>query len=197
MSQIANKYKPWIKYGEKFLAWHKVETLLVRHLNNKKQTFIGLYIYLFIVDDFFNCGEQNYLRLQETSGHCRHCGRLQISGCLHPDNKLEWRKNSDVLYRTGQSRLDYWGTVLFAVVCCGSGLEVTSVSRWNRLICQWLCRDEAGLSGGGDCSQSFRSSWQGGPPIVRQSSTFSTRLTPPQCTTERCRKSFLPAIIKL
>ncbi len=75
---------------------------------------------------------------------------------LYIDNELEWAKNTDALYRKGQSRLYFLrrlrsfnicrtmlrmfyesvvaSAILYAVVCWGSRLRVADTNRLNRLI---------------------------------------------------------------
>lgn len=70
------------------------------------------------------------------------------------DNKLDWAKNTQALYRKSQSRLYFLrrsfnicrtmlrmfyesvvaSSVLFAVACWGSGLRVADANRLNKLI---------------------------------------------------------------
>ena len=75
---------------------------------------------------------------------------------VYTDNKLDWIKNTEVLYKKGQSRLYFLrrlrsfnicrtmlrmfyesvvaSAILFAVVCWGSRLRVKDANRLNKLI---------------------------------------------------------------
>ena len=103
-----------------------------------------------------------------------------MSGCkeqvylgVHIDNKLDWGKNTDALYKKGQSRLYFLrrlrsfnicrtmlrmfyesvvaSAILYAVVCWGSRLRVADANRLNRLIRRAgdVVGGEAGPSDGG------------------------------------------------
>ncbi len=63
---------------------------------------------------------------------------------VYTDNKLDWTKNTKILYEpeqsvfSGEASMFYESVVasaiLFAVVCWGSGLKVADANRLNKLI---------------------------------------------------------------
>ena len=97
--------------------------------------------------------------------------------------------------------------ILYAVACWGSRLRVADANRLNKLIRK--ASDIVGMECDSLTVVSERRmlsklrtimdniSHPLHDVLVRHKSTFSERLIPPKCTTERHRKSFLPVAIKL
>ncbi|KAK0139729.1 hypothetical protein N1851_023362 [Merluccius polli] len=149
---------------------------------------------------------------------------------VYLDNKLDWTKNTDALYRKGQSRLYFLrrlrsfnicrtmlrmfyesvvaSAILYAVACWGSRLKVRDANRLNKVIrkASHVVGEELdSLTAVSERRMLSRirsildNSLHPLHPLhgVLTRSTFSKRLIPPRCTTERHRKSFLPVAIKL
>ena len=148
---------------------------------------------------------------------------------VYIDNKLDWAKNTEALYKKGQSRLYFLrrlrsfnicrtmlrmfyesvvaSAFMFAVTCWGCRLKAADANRLNKLIRR--ARDVVGLELGSLTTVTERRmlsklhsimdnvSHPLHDVVVQKRSTFSDRLIPPRCTTERHRKSFLPAVIRL
>ncbi|XP_062913008.1 uncharacterized protein LOC134350989 isoform X1 [Mobula hypostoma] len=145
------------------------------------------------------------------------------------DNKLDWSKNTEAVYKKGQSRLYFLrrlrssnicrtmlrmfyesvvpSAIMFAVVCWGSRLRVADTNRINKLIRK--ASDVVGMeldsltvvSEKRMLSKLYAILVNVSHPLHNvlggHRSTFSQRLIPPRCNTERHRKSFLPVAIKL
>ena len=158
-----------------------------------------------------------------------YCGHVKLYKYLGVciDNKLDWKKNNEYLYKKGQSHLYFLrrlrsfnicrtmlrmfhdsviaSSILLAAVCCGSRLRVADANRLNKLIRK--ASDVVGVELDTDSSAQCQLSkvqailLHGShllhKALVKQRSTFSKRLIAPKCTTERHRKSFLPVTIKL
>ena len=144
-------------------------------------------------------------------------------------SKLDGTKNTEALYKKGQSRLYFLrrlrsfnicqtmlrmfhdtvvaSAFLFAVVCWGSRLKAADANRLNKLIRK--AGDMVGLELGSLTAVAERRmlcrlrsimdniSHPLHDVLVKHRTTFSARLIPPRCTTERHRKSFLPVAIRL
>ena len=96
---------------------------------------------------------------------------------------------------------------MYAAACWGSRLKAADANRLNKLIRK--ARDVVGMELGSLTAVSERRmlsklhsimdnvSHPLHDVLVKKRSTFSARLIPPRCTTERHRKSFLPVAIRL
>ena len=121
------------------------------------------------------------------------------------DNKLDWTKNNEVLYKKGQSRLYFLrrlrsfntcrtmlrmfyesvvaSAILFAVVCWGSRLRVADANRLNKLIRKDVVRVELdtvdAVEGAGDTAVWLSPSLQcsGQTPSVRDSLLLNAPLS--------------------
>ena len=148
---------------------------------------------------------------------------------VYLDNKLDWAKNTQAVYKKGQSRLYFLrrlrsfnicrkmlrmfyesvvaSAILYAVVCWGSRLRVADANRLNKL--NRKAGDVVGVKLDSLTAVSERRMLRKLHVILNfdshplhnvlneRRSSFSERLIPPRCTTERHRKSFLPVAIKL
>ena len=148
---------------------------------------------------------------------------------VYLDNKLNWARNTEALYKKGQSRLYFLrrlrsfnvcrkmlqmfyesvvaGAFLFAVVCWGSGLRASDANRLQKLVKK--ASSIVGVELGSLKSVAERRmrtrlraiqdsvSHPLHNVLANQRSTFSARYRQLTCSTDRHRKSFLPAAIKL
>ena len=147
---------------------------------------------------------------------------------VYLDHKLNWAKNTEALYKKGQSRLYFLrrlrsfnvcrkmlqmfyesvvaGAFLYAVVCWGSGLRVADANRLQKLINK--ASSIVGVELGSLEAVTERRmltrlrairdsvSHPLHNVLANQLSTHSARYRQLTCTTDRHRKSFLPAAIK-
>ena len=144
---------------------------------------------------------------------------------VHLDNKLDWAKNTEAVYKKDQSQLYFLrrlqslnicniilrmfyqsvvaSAIFFGLVCWGSRLRAADANKIIRKAGSVLGVQLNSLSvvSEGMMLCKLHSILDNTHPLhqvlTSHRSTFSNRLIPPLCKTEHQRKSFLPVAIRL